>query len=187
MVRVRLAGLILTATVLSSCDSGGPASGEQLAAGSSPVTARDYTTDEQLKDCELGRISSELPSNATVWRSDNAAPVAPLEVRVKGANHYLVKLERAGATVALMLVGPDSVANTRVPLGDYTLKYATGSGDFWCGEDARFPFGVRTSFHKTNDIFAFRGNADGYTGYSVELFLQPSGNLSASQLQPEDW
>lgn len=74
-----------------------------------------------------------------------------------------------------------------VPLGDFTLKYATGSGRYWCGEESRFPFGRETSFHRAESIFSFLDQGDHYSGYTVELFVQPDGNLATSRIDPEAW
>jgi hypothetical protein len=110
-----------------------------------------------------------------------------LEVRVKGSDHYLVKLEREGVTAAMMLVRAASTAEILLPLGDYVLKYAAGSGEYWCGESARFPFCRQTSFHKADKPFSFRKEADHYSAYTIELFLQANGNLSTSALAPKAW
>jgi len=65
---------------------------------------------------------------------------------------------------------------TKVPLGQFILKYATG--DAWCGENDLF--GNQTQFNKANaDLrFARQEFHDGYTmiGHTVELILQINGN-----------
>lgn len=137
--------------------------------------------------CEPGVAVSPLPTNGEVWRYHDSAPVAPLEIRVKGANQYLVKLEQHGELAAMMLIRASSGAKMRMPIGDYDLKYAAGSGEFWCGEQARFPFGGLTSFHKADETFSFTEDGDRYSGFTIELFLQPNGNLDTSALSPQDW
>jgi hypothetical protein len=71
---------------------------------------------------------------------------------------------------------------TKVPLGRFILKYATG--DAWCGENDLF--GNQTQFNKANaDLrFARQEFYDGYTliGHTVELILQINGNLKTSRI-----
>jgi hypothetical protein len=139
------------------------------------------------RGCEPGVEPGVLPPGGSVWRYDTSTPLAPLEVRVKGQEQYLVKLERDGILVATLLVRAGSTAEVLMPLGEYTLKYATGSGDYWCGEDARFPFGRETGHHIAGETFSFRREAGRYTGHAVELFLQRDGNFRPTPLSPKAW
>jgi len=113
--------------------------------------------------------------------------LAPLEIKVRGSEQYLVKLERNGTVAAMLLVRANSVAKMLMTLGTYTLKYATGTGEYWCGETARFPFGRQTAYHRAGDTFSFVKQTDRYSGYVVELYLQSDGNLSTSRLSPQAW
>lgn len=137
--------------------------------------------------CDTGVDTSALPANGRVWRLDRRDPLAPLEVRVRGDRHYLVKVEQGGVAVAFMFVRAGSSAEMLVPLGDYSLKYATGSGQYWCGSDAQRPFGQQTLFFRADEVFSFRDIGSQYSGYTVELFLQPDGNLSTTALSPSQW
>lgn len=142
---------------------------------------------DELVGCEPGVAGEALPANATVWRFDDSEPLAPLEIQVRGAAQHLVKLERGDRIAAMMLLRAGSTAELLVPLGDFVLKYASGSGEYWCGVNARFPFGRQTSFFKADKVLAFRSEADHYSGYKIELFLQEGGNLGTSRMVAKDW
>lgn len=156
----------------------------------SPVLSTNQTVvrpEPELVGCEPGTEATELPASGTVWRSDDQPPLAPLEVRTRGTEQHLVKLQRDGTTAAMILVRANATEETRMPLGTYSLKYASGKGDYWCGETARFPFGRQTSFHSARETFSFVQKAGGYSGYVLELFLQSNGNLATSRVSPADW
>lgn len=137
--------------------------------------------------CEVGVESASLPDNGRTWRYDDRSPRAPLEVRTDGGEEYLVKVEENGKPVATMFIRGDSTAEMLVPLGTHTVKYATGTGEYWCGHDARFPFGQQTSFNRASEDFHFTDEGDHYSGYVLELVLQRNGNLHTSYISPEDW
>lgn len=137
--------------------------------------------------CDLGVESSPLPKNGQVWRYTNRPPRAPLEVTTEGGVEYLVKLEENGDPIAMMLIRGDSTAEMLVPLGRYTVKYATGTGAFWCGQDARLPFGSQTDFQKADEDFDFTIEGDRYSGYVLELILQQGGNLQTVVISADTW
>ena len=74
---------------------------------------------------------------------------------------------------------------SNVPLGNFILKYATGSS--WCGKIDTF--GTETAFHKADVVFRFyrQNTDDGYTmiGNTIELILQANGNLETSRISRE--
>jgi hypothetical protein len=74
-----------------------------------------------------------------------------------------------------------------LPLGTFEVKYATGTGEYWCGQDAKFPFGRQTQFFRADDIFDFTDEGDHYSGYTLELFLQPDGNMQTVSLAADEW
>ena len=61
-----------------------------------------------------------------------------------------------------------------VPLGTFFLKYATGQS--WCSESELF--GETTATNKTDDSFTF----EEHTHWTVELILQPNGNLGTHSI-----
>ena len=140
-----------------------------------------------LVGCEDGAEEGPLPSNGHVWRYTRKRGLAPLEIRTTGTEHYLVKAEQNGEVIASMHVRPGSTAEVLLPLGIFEVKYATGTGEYWCGQDAKFPFGRQTQFFRADDIFHFKDEGDYYSGYTLELFLQPDGNMQTVSLAADEW
>jgi hypothetical protein len=111
-------------------------------------------------------------------------PVAPLTIRTAQGSNYFTKLEDAatGDLIQTAFVYGGSTFTTKVPLGYIILKYATG--EHWCGEDELF--GPDTSRYRADKVFHFdrRETEDGYviSGHTVELILQPNGNLGKVKL-----
>lgn len=120
------------------------------------------------------------PSTGTYWNIAQERTVAPLEVITRGRANYYVKLvdARSGRdTFAVFVRGGESV-ETKVPLGTYELRYATGRN--WFGP--QYLFGSNTSYHRANQTFAFRQNQFEVSGYTVELFFQTDGNLQTQEI-----
>lgn len=63
------------------------------------------------------------------------------------------------------------------------MRYATGS--VWYGEELLF--GPRTSYSRADTQFSFVNDGYQYSGYTVELFLQASGNLEVDRISAEDF
>jgi hypothetical protein len=115
-----------------------------------------------------------------VIRNDNAAP-APLEIKTRDARHaYYLKLVNPGSKspVAEYFIRPGEQLNVTAPLGTYELRYATGTT--WYGYDHLF--GPTTAYSKADSLMVFSYGHDGYSGYSVELYLQVDGNLRTSRM-----
>lgn len=128
-----------------------------------------------------------IPSNGAVWMASTARRVAPLTIRVAGGGHFLVKLEDANSNASFIFIRSGGTAETLVPLGTYTLKYATGSGNEWCGRAAPLPFGLNTSFFRADSMLVFSDEGSHYVGHTIELILQVGGNLGTSSLLPSNW
>jgi hypothetical protein len=115
-----------------------------------------------------------------------ASSLAPLEIRTRDSTHaYYVKLVPAagGDAVAEYFIKPGERLDALAPLGSYELRYA--AGQTWYG--STHLFGPSTVCSRAESIFDFRQTSDGYTGYTVELFLQVNGNLRTSRLAIEDF
>lgn len=109
-----------------------------------------------------------------MWGQD----VAEFTLKTASGSNYFVKLEdEFGRPVRAYFVRGGSTISNLVPLGTFTLKYA--SGQWWCGEQELF--GVDTSTNEADDTFSFERNdaPDGYTlsQWTVELISRPGGNL----------
>jgi hypothetical protein len=107
------------------------------------------------------------------------ADVASLTIKTAAGANYFVKLEDAatGAPVRSFHVKGGSTMTTRVPLGTFVLKYASGIS--WCNEDDLF--GPDTATNRADDVFAFERQVTGdghvLSHWTVELVLQRHGNL----------
>lgn len=110
--------------------------------------------------------------------------IAPFKVTTPPGDDYLVKLvdRRSGISVIEVFVGGGRTAEITVPLGSYTMKYATFR-DWYGGQS----FGPEASFHKSDDEFVFSQNADSISGHSVELIKQRFGNLETRAIAREEF
>ena len=106
--------------------------------------------------------------------------VAPFSVMTQVGSDYYIKLESVDTqkTVMTAYIRGGDTLKTKVPVGSYILKYA--SGVQWYG--TKNYFGDDTSFSKADEVFFFRRTYDGYEGYTVELILQQHGNLHTSNI-----
>lgn len=152
----------------------------------SPQPPSEGTVDSVV-GCEPDAEQAALPENGTTWRIDQRPGLAPLQIRTSSDQQFLVKLADGNIPVLFLLVRAGETAEINVPLGNLSLKYAAGTGENWCGYNARFPFGRETSFHKANEVFHFREEGSQYAGYVVELILQEDGNLSTQAVAAENW
>lgn len=127
----------------------------------------------------------ELPPNGFFARYHSQPAVAPLTITVAPGAHYLVKIEDAGSGVPVLSVFIHSgqTVQTQAPLGNFRLKYAMGTT--WYGE--QHLFGPNTNYHKAEKILGFSQTASGYSGHTIQLIRQVSGNLPTTQIGPRDW
>ncbi len=70
-----------------------------------------------------------------------------------------------------------------VPLGTYTIKYASGTR--WYG-DAHL-FGPETGYSKADSSFDFRIIGNQISGYTLTLYKVINGNLQTSSISPDDF
>jgi hypothetical protein len=126
-----------------------------------------------------------LPRSGEVRRYTNEDGVAPLQIQSSVGDHYLVKLEDAasGKAVLAVFVRGGQTEEIEVPLGTYTVKYA--SGEKWFG--STHLFGPDTQYSKADQTFTFSSNGYQYTGYTLTLYKVRDGNLRTSKLQPTEF
>lgn len=112
-------------------------------------------------------------------------PKAPLEIRTPAGEDYFIRLVPLNSKTPVMeaYIRGGSSLRVNVPLGTYTLKYATG--DTWHGP--ALLFGKDTVYSKADADLDFRETREGYSGYTVELIKQRHGNLHTSSLSPGDF
>jgi peptidoglycan hydrolase-like protein with peptidoglycan-binding domain/predicted RNA-binding Zn-ribbon protein involved in translation (DUF1610 family) len=112
--------------------------------------------------------------------------VAPLEIRTKNmGDHYYVKLvETPGRETAFRgFVRAGETLETKVPLGSYYLRYATGEA--WYGE--KYLFGPDTVCSEADKVLRFYKQGVYVYGHTVELFLQRQGNLGSRRISSFDF
>ena len=112
------------------------------------------------------------------WGND----VANFTITTAAGSNYFVKLEDLSGRPAraFFVHGGSSISNL-VPLGTFVLKYAIGGS--WCGEAELF--GSNTATNQADRVLTFERkvteDANWITtrtnGITVELILQPGGNL----------
>lgn len=116
-----------------------------------------------------------LPRNGIVKKHFTEG-VAPLRIVTRHANqHHYVKLVRLldKKDIVKVFIRGGTTSEIEVPLGRYEMKYAVG--ETWYGE--KFLFGPYTSYGKADAILEFEQRGYNVVGHTVELFLQPHGNL----------
>lgn len=142
-------------------------------------------SDESQTGGKLVPIPDPLPFTGQILYENGWDRVAPLSVVTSGENHFFVKLKDISGEdeVLTFFVRAGETADIDVPLGTYTLCYATG--EYWYGEDKLF--GESTSRFRAEDLFDFY-EEDGYVnGWTVELYLQTNGNLDISPIPPDEF
>jgi len=128
----------------------------------------------------------DLPNNGALHMYSSRRAVAPLEVHTRGSrHHYFIKLVDAVSDdpILTVFVRGGHFVRTEVPLGVMKLRYAAGAE--WYGDELLF--GPDTSYAEIEDLFEFARIDGRVTGYSVELFLQPNGNLREKELRADQW
>lgn len=134
-------------------------------------------------------VAEIIPPEPLPLTGDTDTPdlqgVAPLEIKVSQGNNYLVKVEDAynHAPLASFFIRSGETLNTKVPLGNYIIKYAYG--EQWYGLEKLF--GSQTGYAKAEDILNFSFTGDGYSGHTIELILQANGNLETSHIAPNEF
>ncbi len=111
--------------------------------------------------------------------------LAPLTIKTIGSYDYFVRLydETDQYIVAEIHIRGGSTFHDEFPLGNYRLRYA--SGTVWYGRNARF--GDDTDYYRAQEEFQFRSTADGYEGYTIELYRQQNGNLPTRKIPSEEF
>ncbi len=126
-----------------------------------------------------------LPASGTTRPAPSTAGVAPLEIHTSAGSNYLVKLENSetGQKILDVFIRGGLTVNIKVPLGQYRLKYATGTT--WYGYVHYF--GPSTVYSKANSILHFYRDGYRVSGYTVTLYHVAGGNLSTSRIPPEQF
>lgn len=151
-----------------------------LAGVDKPVEIRGAADQRGPHALILAQAVSQPPG--LMWNHTGRPGLAPLEIRTQPGADYFVKLvDRATGRDALgIYVRGGRPIEVEVPLGDYILKYA--SGQIWQGEELLFGPEPQTTYSMAENVFSFTDEGSYYSGYTVELILQTSGNLSTRDI-----
>ena len=114
-----------------------------------------------------------------------AERIAPFTIETSYGANYLVKLVSASTdkTVMTIFIKGGRTVSTTVPLGTYTVKYA--SGKEWYGYNHLF--GKETNYSKADTTFTFENTGSQISGYTITLYNVTNGNLSTSRLSPSQF
>jgi len=112
--------------------------------------------------------------------------VAPFTIKTRhsGYNFYIKLVDRSDREPILLgFIRSGETLTTKVPLGKYDLKYATGKN--WYGK--RYLFGPNTMYSQADKILHFYESGDYVYGLTIELYLQPDGNLTTKGISGFDF
>ena len=111
--------------------------------------------------------------------------VAPLEIKTTLGGHYFVKVvpQYSRHPVVTVFIRGGYSVNLDLPLGSYTIKYATGRT--WYGYQRLF--GPDTSYMKADKTFEFEKIPGGARGYTLLLYAVPDGNLTTTKINRDDF
>ena len=116
-----------------------------------------------------------LPINGVIKKTYSKG-IAPLKIKTKYKDqHHFIKLvnQANDKEILTAFIRGGTSLLLDVPLGRYKLK--TAVGDTWYG--VTFLFGPNTIYSIADEVFKFEISGEQVFGYTVELFLKPSGNL----------
>jgi hypothetical protein len=115
-----------------------------------------------------------------MYNQTGRAELAPLTLVTSSGADYYVKLldpQTKADELGIYVRGGHSL-EVEVPIGEYEVHYA--AGEAWYGIARRF--GQDTVYFRATPLFSFTATNDGYSGYTIELILQPNGNLPTTQI-----
>lgn len=129
---------------------------------------------------QLSAPALKRPPSGTIRRHTRGLAVAPLKIRTKGIDSYLVKLQSTstGKDILDVFVHGGDTVKLSVPLGSYIVKYAAGRT--WYGY--HYYFGSKTTYSKADSVFRFERRGDGVSGYEITLYRVTNGNLQTSHI-----
>ena len=136
---------------------------------------------------QTSQSSVDLPKNGEILYTSSVSgkTVAPLTISTKGDGYYYVKLKNnlTGKDSLAFFVYGGSTITVDVPVGGYDLVYAYGHE--WLGVSKKF--GKETVYSKANDTFFFYQDNGYVNGWTVELYMQPNGNLGLEEISASEF
>ena len=126
-----------------------------------------------------------LPEDGAFLAYGGAERLAPLTISTAGPLHHFVKIEdwNTKQPVMALFIRAGQTAHVQVPLGSFRLKDA--AGETWYGP--RLLFGPETACEQASERFNFSVDGDTVRGFTVQLYLQPHGNLSTAAIRLDDF
>ena len=126
------------------------------------------------------------PQNGQVFTSRHTDRDSEFEVETRGERDYYVKLIKDmkysnDIVVASFYIRGGMSVSINVPTGTYVLRYACGDGKNWIG--TKSCFGEETIYVQADDPLTFTE----YSGWTVELYLQPNGNMSTHTIDASEF
>lgn len=161
---------------------------DQLASKKQPTPEPlDFTNQSDPYEDEYVPVTI---STGVVKRAKNA--VAPLKITTEAGYNYFVKLvdKNDNDVMTVYIVGGEPF-ETKAPLGTFELRYV--AGNIWYGEEEKRFFGKppKTIGSKADELFEFSVQQSEtetiYSGHTIELILQTSGNLRVTPISVEDF
>ncbi len=144
------------------------------------VTKRPETLSQSVTLSE-----HSVPAHGEITNYSDGKAIAPLEIRSSRGSYYLIRLydyDSDRVKFSVFVHGGKSLY-IDVPLGTYTIKYA--SGDKWYGSNNLF--GAETQYFKTETSFDFRTEGNRVSGYTLTLYKVENGNLQTRPISPKDF
>lgn len=126
-----------------------------------------------------------LPYNGEIQTYTYDDRVAPLKINTSYGSNYVVKLKDyyTKEPVMTIFVRGGSDIETKVPLGNFEITYA--SGDKWYGYN--YLFGPDTGYSKADEVFSFRNTGYQINGYTITLYRVSNGNLRTTNINKSDF
>jgi len=112
--------------------------------------------------------------------------IAPFTISTADTDiDYFVKLEDSitSKTVLTFYIIGGETFESKVPIGNYVMKYATGYE--WYGTEHLF--GPDTQYYTSDDIFEFSEDGGVVNGWTIELIKRQGGNLASYTIDPSEW
>lgn len=125
-------------------------------------------------------IQAQPFRQGTAWIARQDDRAAPFEVRTSPGFNYYIKLVdvETEKTYARFRVEGGKPFSTTVAPGSYILRYAFGKD--WLGPVELF--GSATEIYQADELMTFAVSGRRISGRSVELIVQPGGNLSTRSI-----
>lgn len=129
--------------------------------------------------------AAEVSSPGMIYNNTGRDEVAPLGITTTAGMNYFIKLveQETGRDQIGVLIRGGEYLRVLVPLGNYVIRYATGSE--WLGTANLF--GPKTNYFEAGSVFTFTETPDGYSGYGIKLIPQAGGNLQTSRISHDQF